>query len=246
MWITFFAFIMGAVPVQEGLESSFLVDVRPGLSEGPKVVVVPTPGMTREATLTWELYLEEEGFDVWYLDLKSEIDTEQAWVEGIQRIDTVFQDSDYHVLAHGYGARFVAQANPAARSLVLVGAPLGPQLNPTVASVPSEEVVVDALPWPSALLGPLPMRPYSAKLARAYVDIGRRSAVLDPQAPVVLLASGGDVVAPPECVRLPTQTWTDRLFVRLDGFSFSQKLHGELLTDPGVLRQIRKSLEPYN
>jgi hypothetical protein len=137
----------------------------------------------------------------------------------------------------------VVEANPKAKSLVLVGTPLGPQLSPTIASVPDDVVVVDSLPWPAELLGPVGMQPYPASLARVYVELGEREAAADPDSPVFLLASGADVVAPPECVRLPSKEWTDRSFMRLDEFSFSQNRHGDLLTDKTVMRKIRKILD---
>ena len=96
--------------------------------------------------------------------------------------------------------------------------------------------------FPSELVGPVGMQPYPASPARVYVELGEREAAADPDSPVFLLASGADVVAPPECVRLPSKGWTDRSFIRLDGFSFSQNRHAELLTDKTVMRKIRKIL----
>ena len=219
-----------------------LEDVGRSFEGVPKVVIVATPGVARSATLYWEHQLEESGLDVWLFHVGSETDSEQALLGSIEQIDQVFPSGSYDIVAHGYAGRLVVDANPKARKMALVGAPLGPQWTPTVAKVPSSGPVVEGLPWPKELLGSLPMEVMSANLALAYVQMVHRKAAQDPDAEVLLIASGGDVVAPVECVRLPSKHWSDRRFWRADAFTVHPLQHGDLLKDKSVFREIQRYL----
>ena len=224
-------------------ETLLLEDVGQSFEGIPKVVIVATPGVDRAATLHWEQQLEQAGLDAWLLPANPERDTENAVIASIRRIDEVWESGSYDILAHGYAGRFVVDANPGARRMVLVGAPLGPQFTPTVAEVGSSGVVVEGLPWPMELLGSLPMDTLSLPLAHAYVEILHRAPAKDPDAEVFLIASGGDVVAPVETVRIPSKNWTDRSFWRADAFAVHLLKHGDLLKDKTVFRELERFLK---
>ena len=218
-----------------------LVDVGVRAPERPRVVVVDTPGVARGSFLFWEHSLEEAGFDVWRMAFSAKVDHPEKLLAAIRGLDEVWTEESYSVLAHGYGARWVVDADLNADKMILVGAPLGPQLTPTLAAV-SPRPVQDGLPWPSSLLGPLEQEPLALSLAQAYLEFSTGVSAVDPSAPVMIFASGRDVVGPPECNRLPSQNWSDREFFRLDSFSFQEASHGELLRDPVLLRKIIHSL----
>jgi hypothetical protein len=218
-----------------------LVDVGIQAPKRPRVVVVDTPGVARASFLFWEQSLEEAGFDAWRLEFSAEVDRPERLMAAVRELDELWADQAYSVVAHGYGARWVVDADLHAEKMILVGAPLGPQLVPTLASV-SSLPIQDGLPWPGELLGPLEQEPLALSLAQAYLDFGTGLSALDPSAPVMIFASGRDVVGPPECNRLPSQNWSDREFFRLDSFSFQEASHGELLRDPVLLRKIIRSL----
>jgi len=220
----------------------YLTDVGSPSATKPRVVVVDTPGVAREAFLFWEQSLESAGFDVWRADFSWVVDTPEKVLAALQQLDVVWAEQPYFVVAHGYGGRWAVEADLRAQKMVLVGVPLGPQLTPTIASV-SVHPVQEGLPWPPDLLGGLPQEPLALALAQAYVDWGRIAPTQDPLAPVYLLASGRDVVGPPECNRLPSRAWTDRQFFRVDSFSFGEPTHGELLWDKAVLRKMIRFLE---
>ncbi|MEC7239909.1 MAG: hypothetical protein VXW32_01605 [Myxococcota bacterium] len=224
-------------------DRSALEDVGWSFEGLPRVVIVSTPGVDRSATVYWEHQLEQSGFDVWLLSAPSEADSEQAVRDSIEHIDEIWPPGSYDLLAHGYAGRLVVDANPKARKMVLVGAPLGPQMTPTVSKVPRSGPVVEGLPWPTELLGSLPMEAVSAELAHAYLEMAQREAARDPDAEVFLVASGGDVVAPVECVRLPSKTWSDRRFWRADAFTVHPLQHGDLLHNKAVFREIQRYLE---
>lgn len=218
-----------------------ITDVGHSSATQPRVVVVDTPGVDRAAFLFWEQSLEAAGFDVWRVHFTHSVDTPDKILAALGQLDVLWADTPYWVVAHGYGARFVAEADLKAKKWVLVGAPLGPQLAPTVAAV-SDAAVQEGLPWPAdelgGLLGDLPQAPLALPLAQAYVEWGRSAAAPDPTAPVLILASGRDVVGPPECNRLPSLQWTDREFFRVDSFSFGEATHGALLHHPQVMRRM--------
>lgn len=231
--------LVGPVQAQEPL---FLVDVGQSFERVPKLVIVMTPGVDRSATLFWEQELEQSGVDVWLLPVRVEIESEEAYRDYIRRIDEVWPAGSYDILTHGYAGRLVVDANPKARRMALVGAPLGPQFTPTVSAIGSTGVVVDGLPWPSDLLGPLPMQAMSATLAQSYLEWEHRESARDPDAEVLLVASGADVVAPVECVRLPSRDWSDRHFWRADAFTVHPLKHGDLLKNKAVLRELKRFL----
>ena len=218
--------------------SHALQDVGQRLEGALRVVIVGSPGIDRRATLFWEQQLEQAGVDAWLLPVDPGADTESDLVDRIRELDVLLGAGEYGILAHGYAGRLVAEANPQARKMALVGAPLGPQLAPTIAQVPEDAVVQDGLPWPEDLTGRLPSASFSAEIARLYVELGDRTAVGDPGSEVFLVASGGDVVAPPECVRLPSVQWTDRQFWRADAFRFHLLSHADLLSDEAVIQKI--------
>jgi alpha-beta hydrolase superfamily lysophospholipase len=227
-----------------------ITDVGHASATLPRVAVVDTPGVAREGFLFWEQSLEAAGLDVWRVHFASWVDSPEKISVALGQLDVLWADTPYFAVAHGYGARLVAEADLKAQKMVLVGAPLGPQLAPTVAAVAgaaSGSIVQEGLPWPAdemgGILGELPQEPLALPLAQAYVDWGHATAAPDPTAPVLILASGGDVVGPPECNRLPSLAWTERQFFRVDSFSFSEATHGELLRHPQVLRRMIYFLE---
>lgn len=218
-----------------------LVDVGIQAPKRPRVVVVDTPGVARGAFLFWEQSLEEAGFDAWRIAFSAEVDRPEKLLAAMRELDELWVAQSYSVLAHGYGARWVVDADLHAEKMILVGAPLGPQLMRTLASV-SSRPVQDGLPWPGELLGSLEQEPLALPLAQAYLDFATGLPAIDPVAPVMIFASGRDVVGPPECNRLPSQNWSDREFFRIDSFSFQEPSHGDLLRDPALLRKIIHSL----
>ena len=208
----------------------------------PRVGVVISPGVRRDATLLWERSLEDAGFDAWRIDFHDTADSPAQIHQALRQLDREWEGRAYSLVAHGYAGRLVVDANPAARKLVLVGAPLGPQLVPTVAGFPADVPVLGGLPWPEGLLGDLPQRPLPAPIATAYLAYAQGVPASDPSASVLLMASGGDVVGPPECSRLPSIDWTDREFIRLDFFSHGTANHADLLKHRGAIRQMVRVL----
>jgi len=215
-------------------------DVGHSFDGAPRVLIVASPGVERTELLFWEQELEASGMDVWLMSFESDIDQEVELLAQIKSVDAHWKAQSYDILAHGYAGRLVVDANPNARRMALVGSPLGPQLTTTVAWVDARDLVSEKLPWPDELLGPLSTHPYSASLARLYVNFAKRPAAADPRAEVFLVAAGGDVVAPPECVRLPSLEWSNRLFFRADAFSHHPLKHGDLLRNEAVIRRVRR------
>jgi hypothetical protein len=243
--LLFGALSLGAQPAWSEPVNGHLVleDVGVQSPRRPRVVVVATPGVRRDATLIWERALEDAGFDAWRVDFQASADRPEHILSALSSLDVLWSDQPYAIVAHGYAGRLVVDADLGAEKMVLVGAPLGPQLVPTLAAVPAHLPVLDGLPWPEELLGALPQRPLSAALAEAFVNYGLGAPAADPRAPLLLLASGADVVGPPECNRLPSRGWSDRRFVRLDVFSYGTTDHAGLLSHPGAIRQMIRFLK---
>lgn len=243
LWLTSIAMPLFAGAALAG-EPQLLQDVGKSFESLPRVVIVATPGVDRAATLFWEQELEEAGLDVWLLPALPERDTESLVIEAIRQIDELWSTESYDILAHGYAGRLVVEANPGARKMALVGAPLGPQLTPTVSDISSTGLVSEGLPWPAELLGDLPAAPLPVGLAQAYMDFAERGPAVDPDAEVFLVASGGDVVAPVETVRLPSKRWSDRHFWRADALPVPLLDHGDLLQSKAVVEELKRYFAP--
>lgn len=209
----------------------------------PALVVV-TPGLPRAATLPWTDALEEQGLDAWTFAVSprgQDVDAvlaelREAWAAlGGGREQPV-------ALAHGYGGVLLLLAGLDPAALVLVGTPLA--AHPVAVQVVAPEgPVAERWPMDSALLGGLPVEPYSGELGRAYAGWAVRMPPLAPPGcPTLLVASNLDPVAPPELVRLPSAGWPQRSWRRagLLGLDPREPSHAELLRDPALARELAR------
>ena len=220
-----------------------LLDVGHSFQGRHRVLVAASPGVNPVATLHWERALEDAGFDAWRMFFGASVDTPERLHRAILSMDEAWKNKTYSIVAHGYIGRFLVEANPSAQRMVLVGVPLGPQVTETRIELPADaEVVLDGLPWPKTLLGPLPHAELSRAIGEQYVYFASSSVAPDPNADVLLMSSGMDVVAPPECMRLPSVDWTDRTFFRVDSAGIRSSTHGDLLRHPVVERRMIRFL----
>ena len=226
-----------------GLSDVRIVDAGHSFDRRHRVLVAVSPGVNSVATLRWEEALENGGFDAWRLEFGAGVDTPEGLLHAISSVDQTWQNTEYSVVAHGYIGRFFVEVNPAAERMVLVGSPMGPQVTDTRMAMPlNAGVAIDGLPWPAELLGPLPQVELPRAIAERYLYFSSSSVAPDPDAEVLLMSSGTDVVAPPECVRLPSVGWTDRVFFRVDSGGARNSTHGDLLRNPVVERQMIRFL----
>ena len=224
-------------------EDLHVVDAGHSFERRHRVLVASSPGVNPVVTLRWEEALENGGFDAWRLSLGANVDTPERLFRAISDVEKTWANTEYSIVAHGYIGRFFVDANVNAQRMVLVGAPLGPQVTDTrIGLPPNAGVVLEGLPWPAELLGRLPQVELPRAIAEMYLQISASSVAVDPDAEVLLISSGEDVVAPPECVRLPSVDWTDRSFVRVEGVGPHSSTHGDLLRNPTVERQMLRFL----
>ena len=210
------------------------------------VLIVATPGVSGVAYLPWARAVERAGLDAWILSLASRgQDVEAASRQVAEGIESLRgQRESLRLLAHGYGGVLLLLAEPRAERIALVGTPLSGQAMPPSLTDPAG-LVAENLPWSASLLGELPQEPYSGALDAAYRQWSVEMPVLPaPDVPVLLLASGSDVVAPPEVVRLPSQDWPDRQWHRLGLLSMEleEPDHGQLLRSEVVARRLTRFL----
>lgn len=207
-------------------------------------LVLVTPGVPVEAYGAWISALEGANLDAWTLSFAP---GEQS-VEAIQgAVAEAFSSINAErpgivVLAHGYAGVFALTAGLTPERLVLVGTPLAAQRTP-VRTHPAEATTAEALPWDPALLGALPAEPYSGALSRAYAAWADDfPAYTAPNCPTLLVASTLDPVAPPEIVRLPSQSWTSRSWLRPGPLHFDahDPTTAELLSDPAIAKEIAR------
>lgn len=210
-------------------------DVRPAL-------VVVTPGVSPAAYDVWVRAIEDAGLDAWLVVFPGVTWTVDAAVSGLtDAFATVAKGREAPVVAaHGYAGVLVLLAPIQPAALALVGTPLGPQ--PVVVSTqpPAGDATL-GLPWAPELLGPLTMEPTSGALGRAYaawaVSIPDYA---PPRCRTLVVSSGIDPVAPPEVVRLPSQSWPDRRWARVGmlGLDPKELTHGELLSDADLAADV--------
>lgn len=210
-------------------------DARPAL-------VVVTPGVSPTAYTVWVEAVEDAGLDAWLVTFPGVSWTLDDAVAGLGgAFDAVALGREVPVVAaHGYAGVLVLLAGVQPAALALVGAPLGPQPVPVLTRPPVGGAAL-GLPWAPELLGPLPVEPTSGALGRAYAAWAvSLPDYAPPRCPTLVVASGIDPVAPPEVVRLPSQSWPDRRWLRVGmlGLDPKELTHGELLTDPDLAAEL--------
>lgn len=223
-----------------------LSDAGSSASKGTIALVVVTPGVKAEAYQGWVEALEDEGLDAWMLRFPAQGQDARVVRSAIEAAaqELTSGGRPLVVAAHGLGGVFVLQAEIQPQRMALVGTPLAAQAVP-VRTQPLSAVVQEGLPFPPVLLGPLPQEPLSASLARDYLLWMKHGPELQaPRWPTLLVASGLDLVAPPEVVRLPSQEWSARSWSRSGplGLEGRELRHGELLSDPSVAQQVAEFL----
>ena len=217
-----------------------LIDISASLS-GTAALVVVTPGVQAEAYLGWAEALEDAGLDAWLVRFPASTQSVESVTEGVrQAYEQLSRDRPVVVAAHGYGGTFVLLSGIQPQRMALIGTPLGPQAAALVMG-PEPKVVSELLPCTTGL----PMEPYSAELGLAYrawtTDFPSYQA---PLGHTLLIASGLDCVAPPETVRLPSQTWPHRTWERTGklGLDLGELDHADLLADERLADRIARWL----
>jgi len=213
--------------------------------DGPPVLVVVTPGIDSSAYQPWIAAIEGRGLDAWTAQAGPGVGPDEV-VSGLRDAgrDLASRRGPLRVAAHGYGGVFALRARLGAERMALVATPLthhaAPLAIPEAAGAGGE-----GLPWPTDWVGALPAAPRAASIDAAYrgwaVDL---PAPPLPGCPALLVAANLDIVAPPEVVRLPSQSWPDRTWERagLLSLELQDPLHADLLTDPGVARRVARYL----
>ncbi len=228
--------------VGAALAAGPLVDAgrpRPG---APVALIVTTPCVDPTAWLGWTEVLEGHGFDAWWIVLESRgQDTAAAAAEVRRAADALAAErGPLVVAAHGYGGVLALVGGVQAERWALVGTPLGAQAAPVVAVAPAGPVS-QGLPWPEAIVGELPPAACAGDLARDYARWSTDFPVYaPPEAPVLLIGSDLDGVAPPETVRRPSVGWLQREWHRagLQSLALHDPDHAELLRDPHVADKV--------
>lgn len=221
-----------------------LLDAGKAMPEARPALVLVTPGVPVSAYEVWVNAVEREGLDAWTLSFEpGEQGPDEVVAEVSGAFATLAQGRPTPVvLAHGYGGVFALLAEIEPSRLILVGTPLAAQ--PVAVQVrPEPGARASALPWDPELLGELPAAPYSGALSRAYAGWATEfPAYKAPSCPTLLVASTRDPVAPPEVVRLPSQGWPARTWVRPGPLRYDTHdlSHAELLSDPDLARQVAR------
>lgn len=210
----------------------------------PPALVVITPGLPATAALGWVEALEAQGLDAFTFQLPPRGQSVEEVVLALRAAGQALGAARGRpvVLAHGYGGVFALLAQVDAAALVLVGTPLGPHPVPVLTQAPAGPVA-EAWPFDAALLGGLPVEPYSGALGRAYAAWAVEMPPLPvPPCPALLVASGLDPVAPPELVRLPSAGWPQRTWRRagLLALDPEEPTHAGLLRDPELARELAR------
>lgn len=210
-------------------------DARPAL-------IVVTPGVSPAAYDLWIDAVEDVGLDAWLVVFPGVNWTVDTAVAGVgEAFATLAQGREAPVIAaHGYAGVLVLLAALEPAALALVGVPLGPQPI-TVLTRPPLGGAARGLPWAPELLGPLAVETTSGDLGRAYAAwaVGMPD-YAPPRCRTLVVASGIDPIAPPEVVRLPSQAWPDRRWMRVGmlGLDPKELTHGELLSDADLAAEV--------
>lgn len=223
---------------------ALLVDAGEALPERRVALVLVTPGVPVAAYGVWIEAIEDANLDAWTLSFapgEQGFDAVRSAVaEAFSAIST--ERPGIVVLAHGYAGVFALTAGLQPERMVLVGTPLAAQLTP-VRTQPASGATASALPWDPAILGGLPAEPYSGELSRSYATWAQTfPSYTAPACPTLLVASTLDPVAPPEVVRLPSQSWPVRTWLRPGPLHFDthDPTTAELLSDPVIAKEIAK------
>lgn len=221
-----------------------LLDAGKALPKARPALLLVTPGVPVQAYDVWVSAVERDGLDAWTLSFEPGEQSVDEVVAGVsESFAALAQDRQTPVvLAHGYGGVFALLAEIEPSRLILVGTPLAAQ--PVAVDVRAEpSAQAQALPWDPALLGELPTAPFSGALSRAYAGWASEFPTYKaPVCPTLLVASTRDPVAPPEVVRLPSQSWPARTWLRPGPLNYDthDPSHAELLSDPDLSRQLAK------
>lgn len=219
-----------------------LTDAGRARPDARPAMLVVTPGVSPAAYSVWVDAVEGAGLDAWLLTFPGVTWTVDDAVAGLKSaFSTLSGGREVPVIAaHGYAGVLVLLSAVEPSALALVGTPLGPQPVPVLTRPPVGGAAL-GLPWAPELLGPLAVEPTSGELGRAYaawaVSIPDYA---PPRCPSLVVSSGIDPVAPPEVVRLPSQSWPDRRWVRVGmlGLDPKELSHGELLSDPDLAAEV--------
>ena len=216
-----------------------IADVDPDRGAEPAVVVV-TPGVAPDAYDGWVAALHRRGMDVHLATLDPTVGPEEA-IHGLHLAleERAAELGPLRVAAHGYGGLLTVLSGFEAHRLALVATPLAPQLVP-VGAVPGEA----GLPWSDELVGtytPAPLHPdLSAAYAAWAAELPRYHV---PTCPVFVASGNLDVMAPPEVVRLPSESWPDRTWERLGFLALEPDLpHMDVLGQQGVTARVARFL----
>jgi len=210
------------------------------VGEGPAALVVVTPGVHASAYDGWIEAIEDRGMDAWLFEMDPGLKAEAMPALLAQAAAHLTeQRGAVRVAAHGWGGVYALTAGVEAEHWALIGVPLAAQ--PVAGPLEGPR-----WPWPQTLVGELPHAAApegSLAIYRGWV--AEFPSYPPPTSPTLLIASGMDVVAPPEVVRLPSQGWSQRTWERAGFLSLSgaDPTHAELLQDAGVARRVAKFLE---
>ncbi len=213
------------------------------LPQRPAILIVGSPGVNISAYFTWAESLEYEGYNVVFAKPSPTISSVLQAQEGLREFGDALalELGGFIALSHGYGGTLSIIAEIPATGIGLIGSPLGPHL---VATTPSPRPVDQGLPFPNDQTGELPTAPITTSLSRELAGWSENTPVMpDPYAPVVVIASDADVIAPPESVRLPTTDWSDRLWLREGFLSNNRSSHADLLLDSKSAVEVIRALE---
>ena len=199
--------------------------------------------MNISAYFPWAEAIEYRGYNALLAKPAATISTIDQAQSGLRElVEATSSDlGAFMAVSHGYGGTLSLIAEIPATGIGLIGAPLGPHLVPTT---PAPAPVVQGLPFPTEQTGGLPTAPVTPSLSRELAGWAQNApAIPDPTAPVVVLASDADVIAPPESVRLPTTDWSDRFWLREGFLSNKRSSHADLLLDTRSAIEVIRALE---
>ena len=212
--------------------------------DGPVVLVVASPGLSRSEYATLVFSLEEVGLDAWVVTLRSsappsDAGASQAWQDVLPRAVTDLRAQDMGasrlaLAGHGFGGTmaFLAASfvEPPPISVALLGAPLGAapsELTRWLADQPVSPLVTvpdPAVKWRDHYVlhllwgDPLPLlEPLRTDLAATFLAWLQTGVPIDPKTihwPVLATAGAMDRLAPPESVFGPALALPDAQYVR--------------------------------
>lgn len=220
-----------------------VADAGQALPGSTRAVIVVTPGVQPQAVFPWVETFEQEGLDAWTATLSAH---GQSLEEATTRLGEALSalEGDTVVAAHGYGGVLVLLSGAEPTRLALVGVPLTAQVTETIARHPGE-IVSEGMPFPSELVGPLPLEPYSGELGAAYhLWASAFPTYTPPTMPTLVVGSNADPIAPPEITRLPSQDWPARSWHRAGmlGVAEDDLSHAGLLSDGRIAGMVARYL----